>query len=241
MFNYDQAEALQRPILTCDLIYAPVRQGILADPYQPCLMETKEFLKLFEHIYRMKITRRNLQLYSSPAYRFIPLPVHRGGYKSYYLNPEHTVRLAVAMHLQKKHYFPTKAIQKIMKELPKDQYRFILQNNLTGEEILESAALVKEGYGIKDILYRKVCKVLEAIDEPYWKAVGKFGKHADAEHEKFVDHTLVKETKDLAAWIKTGRRQRIEGAEVGQTDGERDDIISWLHAIRAKGGKVEGV
>ena len=233
MFNYDLAEALERPILTYDLIYS--RTDTLADPYQPCLIETKEFLKLFEHLYRMKIPRRNLQLYSSPGYRFIPLPVHKGGYKSYYLNPEHTVRLAVAMHLQKKHYFPAKAIQKVMKELPEDQYRLILENNLTGEEILESAALVKEGYGIKDILYRKVCKVLEAIDEPYWKAISKFGKGADEEHEKFVDQALVKEAKDLAQWIKSGRRQRIGLAEVGQTDKEQEEISSWLHAIRDKG------
>ena len=233
MTDYNQTEALERPILTYDLISS--RTATLTDPDQPCLMATKEFLKLCERLYRFKISRRNLQLYSSPGYRFIPLPVHKGGYTSYYLNPEHTVRLAVAMHLQKKHYFPTKAIQKVMKEMPEDQYRFILQNNLTGEEILESAALVKEGYGIKDILYRKVCRVLEAIDEPYWKAINKFGKGADEEHEKFVDQALVKESKDLADWIKSGRRQRIEMAEVGQTDKEQEEIISWLHAIQDKG------
>src|ERR1700674_4294813 len=116
MFNYNLAEALERPILTYDLIYADARNGLLADPYRPCLMETKEFLKLFEHLYRIKISRRNLQLYGSPGYRFIPLPVHKGGYKSYYLNPEHTVCLAVAVRLQQKHYFPVQAIQKVMKD-----------------------------------------------------------------------------------------------------------------------------
>jgi len=237
MPKFDLAEALARPILTYDLIYSEARKGILADPYEPCLMETKEFLKLFEHLYRIKVPRRNLQLYSSPGYKFIPLPVHKGGYKSYYLNPEHTVRLAVALHLQKKHYFPAKAIQKVMNELPEDQYRFILKNNLTGKEILESAALVKEGYGIKDILYRKVCTVLEAIDEPYSEALWKFGKGADEEHEKFVDQALVKEIRSLAEWIKSGRRQRIEKAEIGRTEKEQDEIFAWLRAIRSRGAE----
>lgn len=238
MFEVNRVEALQRPTLTYELIYAPSQQGILADPYQPCLLETKEFLRLFEHVCRMKVSRRNLQLYSSPAYRFIPLPIHKGGYKSYYLNPEHTVCLGVALHLQKQHYFPAKAIQRIMREIPEDQYRFILRNVLTGEEILESASLVREGYGIKDVLFKKVCLILEAIDEPYWQAVDKFGKGAGEAHEKHVDDALVSETKRVAEWIRSGRRRRIGRVELGRTEKEAREMISWLHAVLARGRKA---
>lgn len=236
MLQHDLPAALERPILTYSQIYAQAREGVLADPYQPALLETKEFLKLFEHLYRMKVPRRTLQLYSSPGFKLIPLPVHTGGYKSYYLNPEHTVQLGVVMHLQKKHYFPLKAIQKVMKDFPQEHYRYILQDSLTGEEILDSASLVKDGYSIKDILFRKVSRVLEDIEEPYWKAVAKFGKGADREHEKFVDQALLKEVREYAAWLKAGRRHKLEMAGTGRIGDEHEEVISWLHAIERKDG-----
>lgn len=236
MFQVDRASALERPTLTYDQIYGSARSGFLADPFQPCLMESSEFLKLFEHVYRLKVTRRNLQLYSSPAYRFIPLPIHKGGYKSYYLNPEHTVRLAVALHLQKRHYFPAKAIRKVMQVLPEDQYRFILEDVLTGSEVLELASMVQQGYGPRDALYFKVCRVLDSIENPYWKAVEKFGKGADEQHQKYVEQELVRETKRVADWIRSGTYARVGRKFWGRTEKESHEYISWVHAIRDKAG-----
>lgn len=236
MFQYDPAEALSRPILTYGQIYSG-KDG-LSNPYQACLLETKGFLKLFERLYQIKLPRRTLQIYSSPGFRLLPLPVHKGGYKSYYLNPEHTVRLGVVMHLQRRHYFPLKTIQKVMKELPEEHYRYILKDTLTGEEILDSALLVKDGYSIKDILFRKVCRVLESIEEPYWKAVEKYGKGADKQHEKYVDQALIKEARGLSEWIGSGRRRKVELAGVGRMEREQDEVISWLREIEEKSEAV---
>ena len=239
MPQHAPADALERSILTYGQIYS--RNDGLADPFQPCLLETREFLKLFEHVYRSKLPRSTLQLYSSPKFRLLPLPVHKGGFKSYYLNPEHTVRLAVVLHLQKKHYFPLLAIQKVVQDFPEEHYRFILENTLTGEEILDFAFLVREGYSIKDILFRKVSRVLEDIEEPYWQAVEKYGKGADEQHEKFVVQALGKEIKELAGWVKTRRRYDLERVQVGRTEQERNEAIAWQRAMRAAGrGKGRG-
>ncbi len=234
----DRTEALERVTMTYEEIYASSHRGILADPFQSCLLETKEFLKLFEHLYRLKVSRRNLQLYSSPGYQFIPLPIHKGGYKSYYLNPEHTVGLAVALHLQRRHRFPAKAIQKVMRALPEEQFRFILEDVLTGEEVLQSAVLVKQGYGIRDILYQKVSRVLESVEKPYRVASERFGKHEDEKVEKFVDQAIVREAKRLEGWVKGGGRRRIGMAQVGGTEQEHREFVSWLHAIQDKAGKA---
>lgn len=212
MFKINREEAVGRPVMTYKQIYEYRPEEFFADPYQSCLMEAEEFLKLFAHLHQFKVSRRNLQLYSSPAYQFIPLPIHKGGYKAYYLNPEHTEALAVAMTLQHKLFFPVQAIQKVMKDYPTEHYRYILQGTLKGEDILESAFLVKEGFDIKDVLYRQVSRVLDDIEEPYWTAVQKFGKADNEACENYVDRELIREAGRLAAWIKAGGRRRTEMA-----------------------------
>ncbi|HVC09709.1 MAG TPA: hypothetical protein VNH15_07210 [Elusimicrobiota bacterium] len=230
MLRSGSPAALDRPILTYEQIYAKERQG-LADPYEPCLVETKEFLKLFARVYGVKIPRRTLQLYSSPSFKLLPLPVHRGGYKSYYLNPEHTVRLAVIVHLQKKHYFPLNAIQKVINNFPEEHYRFILKDNLTGSEILDTALLMKDGYSMKDILFRKVSRVLESIEEPYWKSFEKLGNGAEEAHEQFVDEALMKEARSYIDWLKAGHRQKIELAEMARPGAEFSEVLGMMRAI----------
>lgn len=180
---------------------------------QEFMIETADFIKLFRHLHRLAVTRRTLQHYSSPQLRLLPKPIHKGGHKSYYLNPEHTDRLAVVMHLTTKLYLPLKTVQSILRAYPEEHYDLILKGVLTAEELGEIAEHFEQGFTVKDVLFQKVCHVLEALEQPYWDYLARHGKDANEEAEKHVDATLLKLTRELQGWIKTDKRLRMGGVE----------------------------
>ncbi|MFH1724190.1 MAG: MerR family transcriptional regulator [Elusimicrobiota bacterium] len=229
--------AAERPIKTFEELYSPELFPLFE---VPCLMETREFLKQFHQVHKQRVSRRTLQLYSSPQLKLLPLPIHRGGHKSYYLNPEHTNRLAVILYLQTKLYFPLKAIQKVVRNFPEEHYRLILNGTLSGEEILDFALLISKGYDLRDIIYRKVCHTLEAIDDPYWKAVEKHGKHDDEAHYRFIARALMKELDQMKSWLRGGRYRKIELEQVGRTKEEWQLIQALADINRKKKGSAGG-
>lgn len=178
---------------------------------QEFLIETADFIKLVRHLHRFAVTRRTLQHYSSPQLRLLPKPIHKGGHKSYYLNPEHTDRLAVVMHLATKLFLPLKTVQSIIRTYPPEHYDLILKGVLKAEELDEIAEQFERGFTVKDVLFHRVCNVLEALDRPYWEYLAKHGKGASDEAEKHVDETLLKLMRELERWIKSDQRLRLEG------------------------------
>jgi len=203
-------EWLQRPVMT----YAQIYDGSgRFRPGQEFLVETTDFIKLFRHLHRFTVTRRTLQHYSSPQLRLLPPPIHKGGHKSYYANPEHTDRLAVVMHLATKLFLPLKTIQALIRVYPAEHYDLILKNVFAANELAGSVELFERGCQVKDVLFYKVCNVMEALGQPYWEFVAQHGKGADELAEKHVDQTLIKLTHELERWIKADNRLKLARLE----------------------------
>jgi|CXWL01.1.fsa_nt_gi hypothetical protein len=208
MMNYvlKREDYIHRPVKT----YAQAYGG--PGPFQPgeeFLAETLDFIKLFRHLHQFTVTRRTLQLYSSPQLKLLPRPIHMGGHKSYYLNPEHTNRLAVVMHLATKLFLPLKTIQAVVRVYPEQHYDLILKGILTADELTNIVDQFERDFTVKDVLFFKVCRVLEALDEPYWDFMARHGKGANELAEKHVDQTIIKLTHELERWIKSDLRRRM--------------------------------
>jgi len=79
-----------------DYLHRPIKTGpdavssVRFEPDSEFLMETEDLINAIRIAHGFEVTRRTLQLYSSPQRKLLPPPIYRGGHKSYYLNPEHT-------------------------------------------------------------------------------------------------------------------------------------------------------
>jgi len=199
---------VQRPVMT----YAQAYDGSgRFHPRQEFLMETADFIKLVRHIHRFTVTRRTLQHYSSPRLRLLPPPIHMGGHKSYYANPEHTDRLAVILHLATKLFLPLKTIQAVIRVYPAEHYDLILKGVFAAYDLTVMAEHFERGFQVKDVLFFKVSHVLQALDQPYWDYLNRHGKGASDLAEKHVDQELLKLTHEFERWIKADTRLRMEG------------------------------
>lgn len=175
------------------------------------LIETADFIKLFRHLHHFTVTRRTLQHYSSPQLRLLPPPIHMGGHKSYYANPDHTDRLAVVMHLGTKLFLPLKTIQALIRVYPREHYDLILKGVFAADELTGLVEHFERGFQVKDVLFYKVCNVLEALDRPYWDYMARHGKGASDLAEKHVDQTLIKLAHEFESWIKADQRLKMDG------------------------------
>ena len=201
------ADAVGRPSRTFKQLCVPGwEQGWDEDKV---LLETKEFLKLAKHLYGIEVPRRTLQLYSSPQFKLLSPPIHKGGHISYYLHPEHTQRLAVVLHLRDKLRLSLRAIHQVLKDYPAEHYHLILNGVLTGDELLDFPALITEGFNLRDVVFYKVAGLLAAMDKGYWDLVGKEGRQAPRPVEKSVHRDLFRELKNLEGWLRTECRMEM--------------------------------
>lgn len=189
---------IHRPMKACVTALGEIR----FNPHLEFLIETDEFINLIRNAYGFDITRRTLQLYSSPQHRLLPPPIHKGGHKSYYLNPEHTQRLAVILHLSTKLFMPLKAIRTLLRGYPARHYDILLKDVFTTKDLDQIVAHFGEGFEVKDFLFHKIVRVMRAMDE-------------SEEDESLQDSTarhrvLVKMTHEFERWLESPRREKVE-------------------------------
>lgn len=211
------AEALSRPTKTFKKLLAEGIPWRLDD--EKALLEPAEFLKLIKHLYRTDIDRPTLQLYSTPRFKLLPPPVHKGGHVSYYLNPEHTQRLGAVLYLRDKLHMSLKAIRTVLENYPADYYHLILNGVLSEDELLNFPALLKADFKLKDVVFYKIIGLLAATNKGYWEFIGKEGQQAPREIERSLQQDFAKDLKDLAGWLRTDCRMDIEA--VIQTERQR--------------------
>lgn len=189
-------------------LHRPVKLGAEAvsaarfEPDAQFLTPTGDFLKVMEHAYGFKVTRRTLQLYSSPHLRLLPRPLHIGGHISFYLHPEHTERLAAVLHLSGRLFMPLKAIRKLLKVFPERHYGLLLKGVLTPGDLEEFTDHIDRGLEVRDFLFFKVCRVLRALDE----------EHGDPrmQDESTRDKALFSMSRQFEKWLNSERRERAE-------------------------------
>lgn len=200
-------EALSRPTMTFKKLCAEAVETRLDE--EKVLLEPAEFLKLIKYLYDTDIDRPTLQLYSTPRFKLLPPPVHKGGHVSYYLNPEHTQRLGVLLHLRDKLRMQLKDIREVLDSYPAEYYNLILNGVLTDDELLDFPALLKAGFKLKDVVFYKVADMLAAMNKGYWEFVGKEGRQAPREIERSLQQDFSKDLKDLAGWLRSDCRMDI--------------------------------
>lgn len=202
-----KTEAASRPTKTFKQLRAESVESRMDE--EKVLLEPAEFLKLIKHLYGTEIDRPTLQLYSTPRFKLLPPPIHKGGHVSYYLNPEHTQRLGVLLYLRDKLRMQLKDIQKVLDSYPTEYYHLILSGVLTGEELLDFPALLKADFKLKDVVFYKVAGMLAAMNKGYWDFIGKEGRQAPREIERSLQQDFAKDLKDLAGWLRTDCRADI--------------------------------
>lgn len=150
-----------RPIMTCEELLAARSRA-----WRPtrAFLESAEFLKVVEALSGHPITRRTLQLYSSPHVRLLPLPRHFNGYKSHYKHPEHTERIAVILRLRIKHFIPVKRLKEIMARLSPNLYALILRDAISPEDIALLARPEGQKFHPYDLVFRRVLSLLSAVE-----------------------------------------------------------------------------
>ena len=170
-------EALARPTRTFKQLCAGGVESRLDE--EKVLLEPDEFLKLIKHLYETTTDRPTLQLYSSPRFKLLLPPIHKGGHISYYLNPEHTERLGVVLYLRDKLHMPLQSIRKVIENYPADYYRLILNGVLTEDELLNFPALLNAGFKAKDVVFYRIAWLLGLANKEYWELIGQ-GRPASA-------------------------------------------------------------
>ncbi len=200
-------EALSRPTMTFKKLRAEAVETRLDE--EKVLLEPAEFLKLIKHLYDTDIDRPTLQLYSTPRFKLLPPPVHKGGHVSYYLNPEHTQRLGVLLHLRDRLRMQLKDIREVLDSYPAEYYHLILNGVLTNDELLDFPALLKAGFKLKDVVFYKVTDMLAAMNKGYWELIGKEGRQAPHDIERSFLKDFSKDLKDLVGWLRTDCRMDI--------------------------------
>jgi len=200
-------EAAIRPTKTFKQLRAEAVETRLDE--EKVLLEPAEFLKLIKHLYGTDIDRPTLQLYSTPRFKLLPPPIHKGGHVSYYLNPEHTQRLGVLLYLRDKLRMQLKDIRKVLDSYPAEYYHLILNGVLIGEELLDFPALLKADFKLKDVVFYKVAGMLSAMNKGYWDFIGKEGRQAPREIERALQQDFTKDLRDLAGWLRTDCRMDI--------------------------------
>lgn len=191
-----------------DYIHRPIKIGADAvadaryDPDSEYLMETDDFIRAVHNAYGFRVTRRTLQLYSSPQHKLLPPPIYVGGHRSYYLNPEHTQRLAAILYLSTRLFMPLKAIRKLLRVYPERHYGLLLKGVLTPQELTDFTELFGRGLEVRDFLFYKVSRVLNAMDED----------HGDEreQDEATKDKALFSMTRQFEKWMDTGRHHKVE-------------------------------
>jgi len=196
-----------RPTKTFKQLRAEAHESHMDE--EKVLLEPAEFLKLIKYLYGTDIDRPTLQLYSTPRFKLLPPPIHKGGHVSYYLNPEHTQRLGVLLYLRDKLRMQLKDIRKVLDSFPAEYYHLILNGVLTGEELLDFPALLKADFKLKDVVFYKVAGMLSAMNKGYWDFIGKEGRQAPREIERSLQQDFSKDLKDMAGWLRTDSRMDI--------------------------------
>jgi hypothetical protein len=191
-----------------DYLHRPIKAGAEAistirfEPDTQFMMETDEFISSMQHVYGFEVTRRTLQLYSSPQFKLLSPPIHKGGHKSYYLHPEHTERLAAVLHLSTKLFMPLKAIRSLLRVYPERHYSLILKDVLTSRDLAQFVETFGHGLEVKDFLFYKVSRVLRALDDS--------PEPESLQDEATRERALFKMTAELERWINSDRRRRVE-------------------------------
>ena len=213
-------EATSRPTKTFKELRAEAHESHMDE--EKVLLEPAEFLKLIKYLYGTDIDRPTLQLYSTPRFKLLPPPVHKGGHVSYYLNPEHTQRLGVLLHLRDKLRMQLKDIRKVLDSYPAEYYHLILNGVLTGDDLLDFPALLKADFDLKDVVFYKVADILSAMNKGYRDFIGKEGRQAPRDIERSLQRDFAKDLKDLAGWLRTDCRMDIH--DTLQEDRQRRHI-----------------
>lgn len=191
-----------------DHAHRPIKTGADAvsdvrfEPDSEFLMETDDFINAIHKAHGFQVTRRTLQLYSSPQHKLLPPPIYVGGHRSYYLNPEHTQRLAAILYLSTRLFMPLKAIRKLLRVYPERHYGLLLKGVLTPQELTDFTELFGRGLEVRDFLFHKVSRVLKALDED----------HGDErmQDEATKDKALFAMTRQFEKWMDTGRHHKVE-------------------------------
>jgi hypothetical protein len=196
--------------------HRPIKTGADAvsearfEPDSEFLMETDDFIDVIEKAYGFEVTRRTLQLYSSPQHKLLSPPIYIGGHRSYYLNPEHTQRLAAVLYLSTRLFMPLKAIRKLLRVFPERHYRVLLKGVLTPQELTDFTELFGQGLDVRDFLFYKVSRVLSALDEDH-------GEEREQD-EATKDKALFSMARQFEKWMNSGRHHSVEAALKYETD-----------------------
>lgn len=196
--------------------HRPIKTGADAisdarfEPDSEFLMDTDDFIGVMDEVYGFEVTRRTLQLYSSPQFKLLPPPIYVGGHRSYYLNPEHTQRLAAVLYLSTRLFMPLKAIRKLLKVFPERHYGLLLKGVLTPQELTDFTELFGGDLGVRDFLFYKVGRVLSALDE----------EHGDEREQDQAtkDKALFSMARQFEKWLDAGRYHDVEAALKYETD-----------------------
>ena len=183
-------------------IGADAVSGVRFEPDSEFIMETGDFIRAIHSAYGFRVTRRTLQLYSSPQLKLLPPPIYVGGHRSYYLNPEHTQRLAAVLYLSTRLFMPLKAIRQLLRVFPERHYGLLLKGVLTPEELTDFTELFGRGLDVRDFLFYKASRVLKALDE----------EHGDEreQDEATKDKALFSMTRQFEKWMNGGRHHKVE-------------------------------
>ncbi|MDE2236547.1 MAG: hypothetical protein KGO96_00870 [Elusimicrobia bacterium] len=147
-----------RPVVTCEELCAA------GSPYgapRKALLTAGEFLKMVRVISGHSLSRRTLQLYSSPGLRLLPLPIHFRGNTAHYLHPEHTVRCALLLHLREAYFLPLNLVKEVLDAVSDEHCDLILSGVLSAQDLIRLARDGAKAW-LKEALVGRAARSLEA-------------------------------------------------------------------------------
>ncbi len=190
---------VDRPIMTCAELCAK-------EPGAAALLQWDEFLKMVELMSGEALTRRTLQLYSSPQFRLVPLPIYAKRHTAHYLHPEDTGRLALVLHLRTKYFLPIKVLRQVLAELSPEHYDLVHRDAFTAEEISRLGALENRWPLMRELIFKRVHRLLRTAHT--------FEKYGEARLPEGRDSLEARDA--FRAWLDSqpSLRPSVEGKEL---------------------------
>jgi len=171
------------------------------------LVELDGFIEMLEAVGGFKLNRRALLTYSSPPVGLIEPPVQAHS-KACYVFPDHFDRMGVILTLRQAYHLPLTAIRELIDQFPRENYELLMERKLKISDVLDLTKMLKDGYGLGDLVMAKASDVLLMDLLSSSAALSAAAEPGDT-LQKLQERLLLARLDEMKAWVSSGRWQKF--------------------------------
>jgi DNA-binding transcriptional MerR regulator len=178
------------------------------------LVEQSDFIAMLEAVGGFELSPRLLQTYSSPRIKLIEPAVKVGG-KTCYVFPNQFDRIGIILTLRQAYNLPLDAIRDLLEHYPREHYELLMERKFEIADLLDLTKLLRNGYGLKDLVMAKGCDVLLQDLMSSSKALSAAAEPGDT-LRRLQEKLILGRLDEMKTWVSSGRWQEFLKRESAQ-------------------------